>query len=82
MQGVIITLQIPASGFPKQLQLGTQESPAPGKKEQIGSPPMPDVLSESVQVLWWGFWVGFWGDVSRGGFGVLFCFGFFYCSPV
>lgn len=81
MQGVIITLQIPASGFPKQPQLGTQESPAPGKKEQIGSPPMPDVLSESMQVLWWGFGLCSGGDVSRGGFGVLFCF-FLNCSPV
>lgn len=69
MQGVITTLQIPASGFPKQPQLGTQESPAPGKKEQTGSSPMPDVLSESMQVLCWGFWFVFFGG---DGVGVVF----------
>lgn len=32
MQGIITTLEIPAKGFPKQPQMGTQGSPAPGKR--------------------------------------------------
>lgn len=54
MQGVIATLQIPVSGFPKQPQLEHRNFVSQ-KKEQIGSSPMPDVLSEHMQVLWWGF---------------------------
>jgi len=55
MPGVIATLQKPAPGFPEQPQLGTQEPLSPGKTEQTGPSPTPDVLSESVQVLWCRF---------------------------
>lgn len=43
LQGITTTLQIPANGFPKQSQMGTQESPAPGKRANLS--PVPCQMS-------------------------------------